>query len=99
MIIKRSIKFSLQSQSNALKRIRMRVTYNGKRLEFQTGVTVKAAAWDPSKQRIKSLSSEDSQTQALNELLSTMAAKMIEAFQHYELIGKVPTPEEIRKIF
>lgn len=38
MIIKRTIKFSIQNQRGARSRLRMRVSYDGNRLDFQTGI-------------------------------------------------------------
>lgn len=99
MIIKRSINFSLQPQKIEVKRIRMRVTYGGNRLDFQTGITIKESSWDQSKQRIKTFGSEDSQTQALNDHLSTMVSRMIEIFQYFEKIGRMPSAREIRDTF
>lgn len=99
MIIKRSINFSLQPQKIEVKRIRMRVTYGGNRLDFQTGITIKESSWDQSKQRIKTFGSEDSQTQALNDHLSTMVSRMIEIFQYFEQIGRMPSAQEIRDTF
>ena len=40
MIIKRTIKFSIQSQRNAGSRLRMRVSYHGSRVDFQTGIVL-----------------------------------------------------------
>ena len=38
MIITRTIKLAIQSQQNASSRVRMRVSYNGYRVDFQTGI-------------------------------------------------------------
>ena len=40
MIIKRTIKFSIQNQRRAGSRLRMRVSYDGNRLDFQTGIVI-----------------------------------------------------------
>lgn len=99
MIIKRTIKFALQPQKNAASRIRMRVSYAGKRLDFQTGLVINFDNWDNGKQRVKSLDSNGLLANEMNEHLSAMLAKMIEIFRNFELVQRVPTPQEVRQAF
>lgn len=99
MIIKRTIKFALQPQKNAASRIRMRVSYAGKRLDFQTGLVINFDNWDNGKQRVKSLDSNGLLANEMNEHLSAMLAKMIEIFRNFEYVQRVPTPQEVRQAF
>ena len=46
MIIKRTIKFSIRNYRDAGYRIRMRVSYDGNRLDFQTGLVIQKENWD-----------------------------------------------------
>lgn len=57
MIIKRTIKYSIQSQQKAGSRVRMRVSYGGNRVDFQTGVLLNKHCWDEKRQRVISLDS------------------------------------------
>lgn len=52
MIIKRTIKYSIQNQRNAGSRLRMRVSYNGCRVDFQTGIVLNKEYWDDVQQRV-----------------------------------------------
>lgn len=52
MIIKRTIKFSIRSYQNAGSRVRMRVSYDGNRLDFQTGIVLNKDNWDERQQRV-----------------------------------------------
>lgn len=76
MIIKRTIKFSIRNYRNAGYRIRMRVSYDGNRLDFQTGLVIQKENWDDRQQRIMSLNSNTTVTNEFNEHLSQMRACM-----------------------
>lgn len=99
MIIKRTIKFDIKTNKRAPSRVRMRVSYAGKRLDFQTGVVIDVSNWDDERQRVKSLDSVSLLANDMNEHLSAMLAKMIETFRSFELRQKVPTTDELRKAF
>lgn len=77
----------------------MRVSYAGKRLDFQTGLVINFDNWDNDKQRVKSLDSNGLLANEMNEHLSAMLAKMIEIFRNFELAQKIPTPQEVRLAF
>lgn len=59
MLIKRNIIFSPESRIKDSKRIvqnvpvRMRVIYNGARIDFSTGYRIDISKWDELKQRVK----------------------------------------------
>lgn len=80
MIIKRTIKFSIRNYRDTGYRIRMRVSYNGNRLDFQTGLVIQKENWDDRQQRIMSLNSNTTVTNEFNEHLSQMSACMVTCF-------------------
>ena len=57
MIIKRAIKYSIQSQQKTGSRVCMRVSYGGNRADFQTGVLLNKHSWDEKWQCVISLDS------------------------------------------
>lgn len=99
MIIKRTIHFTLQKQKNASSRVRMRVSYNGKRIDFQTGIVINESNWNQTKQRVSGLDSNSSIASDFNDHLSAMLTKMIEVFRQFELMQHVPTASELRDAF
>ena len=72
MIIKRTIKYSIQNQRNAGSRLRMRVSYNGCRVDFQTGIVLNKEYWDDVQQRVLPLNSNVVMATDLNDQLSQM---------------------------
>lgn len=70
MIIKRTIKYSIQNQQKAGSRVRMRVSYGGNRVDFQTGVLLNRLCWDEKLQRVISSDSNTTIANDLNEHLS-----------------------------
>lgn len=99
MLIKRTIKFSVQSQKNAESRIRMRVTYNGHRVDFQTGILLDKKSWNNIQQHVIPLNTNIMLANDLNEHLSQMRVDMISVFREFELRQIVPSPTELRTAF
>lgn len=99
MIIKRTIKFSIQNQRNADSRLRMRVSYKGCRVDFQTGIVLNKEYWDDVQQRVLPLNSNVAMATDLNDQLSQMLTDMIAVFREYELRNVVPTVQELRISF
>lgn len=99
MIIKRTIKLAIQSQQNASSRVRMRVSYNGYRVDFQTGILLNKDSWDNLRQRVLPNDSNVTLANDLNDHLSKMLSNMIEVFREFELRKVIPTPTELRKAF
>lgn len=99
MIIKRKINFDLKSSKGTRSRIRMRVSYKGNRIEFQTGILIDPDSWDAAHQRVKSYNSGVLASSQLNDQLAALSARMIEIFKKFELLNKVPTPQELRLNF
>ena len=96
MLIKRTIKFSLQNQRNAESRLRMRVSYDGKRLDFQTGIILDKKNWDDAQQRIILFNSSAALANDLNDKLSQMLVNMVAIFHDFELKNVMPTTAELR---
>lgn len=99
MIIKRTIKLAVQSQQKASSRVRMRVSYNGYRVDFQTGILLNKDSWDNLRQRVLPNDSNVTLANDLNDHLSKMQSNMIEVFREFELRKVIPTPTELRKAF
>lgn len=99
MIIKRTIKFSIRSYQNAGSRIRMRVSYDGNRLDFQTGIVLNKVNWDERQQRVLPSNSNATLVNDLNDHLSQMMADMIAVFRDFELQQVVPTASALRSAF
>ena len=91
MIIKRAIKFAVQNQQNADSRVRMRVSYNSTRVDFQTGIVLNKANWDDLQQRVLPTNSNATLANELNDHLSQMLADMIAVFHDFELQKVIPT--------
>ena len=99
MIIKRTIKFSIQNQRNAGSRLRMRVSYNGCRVDFQTGIVLNKEYWDDVQQCVLPLNSNVAMATDRNDQLLQMLTDMIAVFREYELRNVVPTVPELRESF
>lgn len=99
MLIKRTIKFSVQNQQNAESRIGMRVTYNGHRVDFQTGILLDKKSWDNIQQHVIPLNTNIMLANDLNEHLSQMRVDMVSVFREFELRQIVPSPTELRTAF
>lgn len=99
MIIKRTIKFAVQNQQNASSRVRMRVSYNGTRVDFQTGVVLNKDNWDDLQQRVLPTNSNVMLANDLNEQLSKMLADIIAVFRDFELQHVMPTASALRSAF
>ena len=99
MIIKRTIKFSIRSYKNAGSRIRMRVSYAGNRLDFQTGIVLNKDNWDDLQQRVLPTNSNATLASELNDHLSQMLTDMIAGFHNFELQQVMPTASALRIAF
>ena len=99
MIIKRTIKFSIQNQRNAGSRLRMRVSFNGCRVDFQTGIVLNKEYWDDLQQRVLPLNSNAAMATDLNDQLSQMQTDMIAVFREYELRNVMPSISELRNSY
>lgn len=107
MNIKRNIVFSLESRKKdniAIVEnvpIRMRVIYNGQRIEFTTGYRIDVAKWDTDKQRVR-----NGCTNKLKQSSSEINADLLkyytdiqEIFKEFEVQDIIPTPQQLKESF
>jgi integrase len=107
MIIKRNIIFSLENRKKDNKQIienvpiRMRLIYNGKRIDFSTGYRIDVAKWEVGKQRVK-----NGCTNKLKQTSSEINADLLKyftdlqtTFKEFEVKNILPTPAQIKKGF
>jgi len=107
MNIKRNIVFSLESRKkNGIAivenvPIRMRVIYNGQRVEFTTGYRIDVTKWDTDKQRVK-----NGCTNKLKQSASEINADLLkyytdiqEIFKEFEVQDVIPTPQQLKNAF
>ena len=107
MNIKRNITFTLESRKkngvpiveNAP--IRMRVVFDGQRIEFTTGYRIDAAKWDTAKQRVKNGCSNKLRQSAseINTDLLKYYTEIQGIFKRFEVADAMPTPEQIKVSF
>jgi integrase len=107
MNIKRNIIFSLESR----KRngvivtenipIRMRVIYNGTRIDFSTGYRVDTSKWDNEKQRVKNGCANKLKQNAseINADLLRYYTEVQNIFKGFEVKGIAPTPKQVKEAF
>lgn len=107
MMLKRSVSFFLEKRKKEGTTvtdnvpIRMRVKFDGKRIEFTTGYRIDTDKWDSVKQKVKSgCSNKLKQTASqINTALSRYDADIQTIFQHFEISNALPTPEQIKEVF
>lgn len=74
----------------------MRVSYDGKRLDFQTGIILDKDNWDEGQQRVILFNSSAALANDLNDKLSQMQVDMVSIFRDFELRNVMPTTAELR---
>ena len=107
MNIKRNILFALEKRKKngvlvtANVPIRMRVIYNGKRVEFTTGYRIDAAKWDENLQKVKNGCTNKIKQSAseINATLSRYGADIQEVFKEFEVTDTIPTPDQLKSAF
>jgi len=106
-MLKRSVSFFLEKRKKGEMTvtdnvpIRMRVKFNGKRIEFTTGYRIDSDKWDSAKQKVRSgCSNKLKQTASqINTALSRYDADVQTIFQYFEMANTVPTPEQVKEAF
>lgn len=104
MNIKRNVIFQLESRKVNGKPvtenvpIRMRVIFNGKRIEFTTGYRIDVAKWDGDKQRVKNGCTNKLKISAseINADLNNYEAIIHNIFKEFELLEKIPSFDDIK---
>jgi len=107
MSIKRNITFSLKGKSNngvaqtESLQIRMRVVFEGQRIDFNSGHNIDADKWDKKRQQVKNgCTNKNHESSAeINEHLHMMADKIEKIFADFEYQKKVPTVAQIKELF
>lgn len=107
MNLKRNITFQLESRKKdgvlvtENVPIRMRVVFDGKRIEFTTGYRIDAAKWDASKQRVKNgCNNKLKQTSSeINADLNRYEGEIQNIFKEFELREIMPHPEQVKEQF
>ena len=74
----------------------MRVSYDGKILDFQTGIVLNKNNWDDAQQRVILFNSSAALANDLNDKLSLMLVNMVSIFRDFELKNVMPTTAELR---
>ena len=107
MNIKRNIVFSLESRKkNGIAivenvPIRMRVIYNGQRVEFTTGYRIDVAKWDLDKQRVKNgcMNKLKQSASEINADLLKYYTDIQEIFKEFEVQDVIPTSQQLKDAF
>ena len=104
MKIKHNISLKLFAYGKAKDRyqIRMRVTFNGQRMDFSTGCQINALeAWDEELERVCDgyKGSRGETAVAMNNELRNITDQMELSFRYYEATDIYPTPEQIKDRF
>ena len=107
MNIKRNIIFTLEKRKKGGViiveniPIRMRVIYNGKRVEFTTGYRIDESKWDSTKQRVRSGCTNKLKQSAseINTDLLRYFTEIQNTFKEFEVQNLIPTPEELKEAF
>lgn len=91
--MKYSIKFSLMRIVRNFKPIRIRITYDGKRLDKNIGYSVMESEWDPGKERV---TFGNKYSTVINSLINDMRNEIDKLFVNTALVEKrYPTLKEI----
>lgn len=107
MNIKRNIIFTLEKRKKdgvtvvENVPIRMRVIYNGKRVEFTTGYRIDAAKWDTAKQRVK-FGCTNKLKQSASEINADLLRYYTEiqnTFKEFEVRNTLPTTVQLKEAF
>lgn len=104
MNLKRNITFQLESRKkNGVPvvenvPIRMRVVFDGKRIEFTTGYRIDVSKWDSTKQRVKNgCTNKLKQTSSeINADLNRYEAEIQNVFKEYEIREMMPSPDQVK---
>src|SRR5574344_1656853 len=107
MNIKRNIIFSLENRKKddipivENVPIRMRVNYNGRRVDFTIQHRIDAKKWDINKQRVKNSCTNKLKISSaeINADLTRSYTLIQDIFREFEIQETMPTPEQLRDIY
>lgn len=96
-----SIRFSLTSGTASDLPIRIRVSYDGQRLDLRSGYVCPPSRWDAAKMRMRpgTANRYHEPASAVNAALSRMEGVITELLARYELDHCVPTPSVLKADF
>lgn len=107
MNIKRTVNFKLEQRKKkgvAVTEnvpIRLRLTFDGNRIEFSTGFRVDASKWDEEEQRVKK-NTTNKQKQTASEINTALAEYVMtlqNLFKEFEVANRMPSVEEVKTEF
>ena len=107
MNIKRTVNFKLEQRKKkgvAVTEnvpIRMRLTFDGNRIEFSTGYRVDADKWDSAKQRVKAKYTNRQKVTAaeINAALGNYELLIQSVFKDFEVQDVMPTTDQLKERF
>lgn len=107
MNIKRTVNFKLEQRKKggvAVTEnvpIRMRLTFDGKRIEFTTGYRIDADKWDAAKQRVKPKYTNKQKVTAaeINATLGNYELVIQDVFKDFEVQDVMPNPDQLKERF
>lgn len=99
--MKISIRFSLASAKTEELPIRMRISYDGQRLDLRTGHVCHPDKWDADAGRVRPGTTNRYKESAstINRNLSAMESVIVEILQRYEINHVIPTPAVVKYDF
>lgn len=107
MNIKRSIQVSLKKRSYKGKQIvknlpiRLRISYDSKRLDILTGYSVDLVIWDEDAQRVKknTVNKKKEKAADINAFLNKACYEIEESFKEFEVVDHIPTRKELEETY
>lgn len=99
--MKISIRFSLASAKTEELPIRMRISYDGQRLDLRTGFVCHPDKWDAEIGRVRpgTVNRYKESASTINRNLSNQESVIVDILQRYELDHSVPTPDVLKYDF
>ena len=107
MNIKRNIHIALKTRKYKGKQIienlpiRIRVSYEARRLEILTGYSVDLVMWDPVAERVKKNTTNRKKEKAsdINAFLNRACYEIDESFKEFEVADHIPTRKELEETY
>lgn len=104
--IKRNLIFSLEKRKKEGQivtenvPIRLRINYDGTRLDIQTGYRIDVAKWNEDKEQVKNgcFNKLGQSSSSINSRILELKVAIQDLFQKYESIDKLPSKDEIRSL-
>lgn len=104
--IKRNLVFSLEKRKKEGQLItenvpiRLRINFNGTRLDIQTGYRIDAAKWNIQKEEVKngSFNKLGQSSSSINSRILELKVAIQDLFSEYERIDKIPSKEKIKQV-